>query len=260
MFSVAGSFQSLKGMSLDSQGNAWIASGGEGVYLVSPDGTEVKGPFTGGGISGPWSVTVDGDDNVWVANFGPMESGNFYGNDDNGGVKAAISKLAGVNTPGLDPGYPISPVTGYTLPSAGSQVLLHNSDPTKSDPSTAPTAPRATAPSCARPIASSTRLATSGPSTIGNPVSTSTCPCPQQWATLAATASSFSLALPNPPSRNTDPPPLKRAAPQEAGRATATPMLKQAFPGPPPKGLWMQLQGPLRNPYFGAEMSISKKC
>jgi hypothetical protein len=38
------------------------------------------------------------------------------------------------------------------------------------------------------------------------------------------------------------------------------PMLKQAFPGAPPKGLWMQLQGPLRNPYFGAEMSISKKC
>jgi Cu(I)/Ag(I) efflux system membrane fusion protein len=32
------------------------------------------------------------------------------------------------------------------------------------------------------------------------------------------------------------------------------PMLKQAFPGAPSKGQWMQLQGPLRNPYFGAEM------
>lgn len=32
------------------------------------------------------------------------------------------------------------------------------------------------------------------------------------------------------------------------------PMLKQAFPGAPGKGLWMQLQGPIRNPYFGAEM------
>lgn len=121
--------QSLKGMSLDSQGNAWIASGGQGVYLVSSDGATVSGPFTDGGISGPWSVTVDGDDNVWVANFGPMESGNFYGNDDANGVKAAISKLAGVNTPGFKPGDPISPPKGYTLPSAGSQVLLPNRDP-----------------------------------------------------------------------------------------------------------------------------------
>ena len=32
------------------------------------------------------------------------------------------------------------------------------------------------------------------------------------------------------------------------------PMLKQAFPGAPAKGQWMQLEGPLRNPYFGAEM------
>ena len=118
--------QSLKGMSLDSNGNAWIASGGQGVYLVSSDGTKVSGPFTDGGINGPWSVTVDGDDNVWVANFGPMESGNFYGNDAADGVKAAISKLAGVNTPGFKPGDPISPPKGYTLPSAGDPVLLNN--------------------------------------------------------------------------------------------------------------------------------------
>jgi Cu(I)/Ag(I) efflux system membrane fusion protein len=32
------------------------------------------------------------------------------------------------------------------------------------------------------------------------------------------------------------------------------PMLKQAFPGAPQKGAWVQMQGPLRNPYFGAEM------
>lgn len=32
------------------------------------------------------------------------------------------------------------------------------------------------------------------------------------------------------------------------------PMLKQAFPGAPARGLWMQLEGPLRNPYFGADM------
>lgn len=120
-----GHFQSLKGMSIDSQGNAWIASGGQGVYFVSCDGTEVLGPFTKGGISGPWSVSVDGDDNVWVANFGPMEPGNVY--------PGALSKLAGANPetrpPGKDLGDSISPSTGYTLPSAGSQVLLHNGHP-----------------------------------------------------------------------------------------------------------------------------------
>jgi len=81
----------------------------------------------GGGISGPWSVTVDGDDNVWVANFGPMKPGSVYGSDDPNGVKAAVSKLAGVKgPPGTQPGDYLSPKdTGYTLPSAGSQVLLN---------------------------------------------------------------------------------------------------------------------------------------
>jgi sugar lactone lactonase YvrE len=117
---------SLKGMSLDSQGNAWIASGGDdAVYLFSPTG-EVLGKFNGGGISCPWSATVDGDDNVWVANFGPMTFSNNYTN-------AAISKLAGANPdtrpPSLKTGDPISPQTGYTLPTGGSPVLLHNGDP-----------------------------------------------------------------------------------------------------------------------------------
>jgi hypothetical protein len=117
---------SLKGMSLDSQGNAWIASGGDdAVYLFNPEG-EVLGKFNGGGISCPWSATVDGDDNVWVANFGPMVYGSDYTN-------AAISKLAGANPdtrpPGLKTGDPISPQTGYTLPTGGSPVLLHNGDP-----------------------------------------------------------------------------------------------------------------------------------
>jgi hypothetical protein len=117
---------SLKGMSLDSQGNAWIASGGDdAVYLFNAKG-EVLGKFSGGGISCPWSATVDGDDNVWVANFGPMTFGNNYTN-------AAISKLAGANPdtrpPGFKTGDSISPQTGYTLPTGGNPVLLHNGDP-----------------------------------------------------------------------------------------------------------------------------------
>jgi hypothetical protein len=141
-FKVKGSFKSLKGMSLDSQGNAWIASGGDdGVFLVSSDGKVISSdstavpatPFKGGGINCPWSVTVDGDDNVWVANFGPMTPGSFYGSDAPDGAKAAVSKLAGVNPgsrpPDLNPGDAISPSTGYTLPSAGSQVLLNGEPP-----------------------------------------------------------------------------------------------------------------------------------
>jgi sugar lactone lactonase YvrE len=117
---------SLKGLSLDSQGNVWVASGGDNaVYLLSPEG-ELLGKFNGGGVSGPWSVTVDGDDHVWVANFGPTGHGADY-------RSASISKLAGTNPGTLPPrhktGDPISPSTGYTLPSAGSPVLLANGDP-----------------------------------------------------------------------------------------------------------------------------------
>ncbi|MDB4947837.1 MAG: uncharacterized protein JWM27_486 [Gemmatimonadetes bacterium] len=112
-----------KGMGIDSQGNAWVASGGDDtVYRVSPDGGTCTG-FTGGGIRGPWSVAVDGDDNVWVANFGPMGPAHDY-------TTAALSKLAGIHPPpGFETGDPISPDTGYTLHTAGSPVLLHNGDP-----------------------------------------------------------------------------------------------------------------------------------
>lgn len=117
---------SLKGLSIDSQGNVWVASGGDNaVYLLSPTG-ELLGKFNGGGVSSPWSVTVDGDDHVWVANFGPMGPGADY-------RSASISKLAGTNPGTLPPrhktGDPISPPTGYTLPSAGSQVLMANDEP-----------------------------------------------------------------------------------------------------------------------------------
>src|SRR6266403_4475419 len=114
--------QQLRGLSLDSHGNAWVASQGDSmIYAIRPDGMEI-GHFTGGGMDGPWDTAVDGEDNVWVANFGPLESGsNFTGK---------LTKLWGVNAPpGHNVGDPISPPTGYTVPSAGSEVLLHNGDP-----------------------------------------------------------------------------------------------------------------------------------
>jgi hypothetical protein len=114
--------QGLRGLSVDSHGNAWVASQGDSmVYAIRPDDTEI-GHFNGGGMDGPWDTAVDGEDNVWVANFGPLESGPpFIGR---------LTKLAGVNAPpGKKVGDPISPATGYTVPTAGSEVLLHNGDP-----------------------------------------------------------------------------------------------------------------------------------
>ena len=91
------------------------------IYALRPDGTDI-GQFNGGGIDGPWGVTVDGEDNVWVANFGPLEPlSNFTGR---------LTKLWGINPPpGRNVGDPISPPTGYTVPTAGSEVLLHNGEP-----------------------------------------------------------------------------------------------------------------------------------
>ncbi len=114
--------QQLRGLSLDSHGNAWVASQGDSmIYAIRPDGMEI-GHFTGGGMDGPWDTAIDGEDNVWVADFGPLEPpSNFRGR---------LTKLWGVNAPpGHNVGDPISPPTGYTVPSAGSEVLLHNGDP-----------------------------------------------------------------------------------------------------------------------------------
>jgi hypothetical protein len=113
--------RALKGLILDSVGNAWVASQHNSqIYLFAPDGTELT-HFSGGGIDGPWGITVDGEDNIWVANFGPLELvSNFTGR---------LTKLWGVNAPpGHNVGDPISPPTGYTVPTAGSEVLLHNGE------------------------------------------------------------------------------------------------------------------------------------
>ena len=116
---------SLKQISIDSFGNAWVASVGDStIYQLNGLGGVAHAYSGVGGISGPWGVSLDGDDNVWVANFQPLNGTptNF-----------SVSKLCGVNIAkcplGLMTGDPISPPSGYTLPSAGSQVLLHNGTP-----------------------------------------------------------------------------------------------------------------------------------
>jgi streptogramin lyase len=128
----------LRGLAVDSSGNVWVGSLNDNkVYGIRPGGTVIGG-FSGGGMNGPWDVTVDGEDNLWVSNFGPLESGSNF-------TDGRLTKLAGTNPATRPPdkqlGDPISPVTGYTVHSAGEQVLLHNGDPLYgpgADPSYAP--------------------------------------------------------------------------------------------------------------------------
>jgi hypothetical protein len=114
-----------KVVALDAQQHAWVASSGNSkVYRISPDGTKVS-EFDGGGIDTPWGIAVDGDDNVWVSNFGKMGPQEVY-------TTAALSVLAGDTEKnrqaGLQTGEPLSPPTGYTLKSGGAPVRLHNGE------------------------------------------------------------------------------------------------------------------------------------
>lgn len=116
----------LKVVEVDFGGNAWFASQGtNSVFAYDPHGNKL-GEFKGGGIDGPWGLTVDGEGNIWVSNFGPTEIDNDFN-------LGRLSKLCGANPSawpkGLTMGDPISPKTGYTVPSAGDPVLLPNGDP-----------------------------------------------------------------------------------------------------------------------------------
>ncbi len=119
-----GTDSSVKGAAVDSRGNVWIAAGGENaVYAFDKSGNPL-GKFTGGGIIGPWGVATDSDDIVWVANFGELRpERRKYG------VSALCGATVGKCPPGLHLGDAISQKTGYTLPSAGDEVLLHNGKP-----------------------------------------------------------------------------------------------------------------------------------
>jgi len=115
----------VKVVAIDSQQHGWIASSGDSkVYRVSPDGT-VVGSFDDGGIDTPWGLAVDGEDNVWVANFGKLGPSEVF-------TTGALSVLAGDTEKnrraGLNTGDPISPSTGYTLKSAGDPVRLHDGE------------------------------------------------------------------------------------------------------------------------------------
>ncbi|KGP62579.1 hypothetical protein EP47_01345, partial [Legionella norrlandica] len=132
----------LKAIAFDSIGHAWVVStdisipfytdikgnesdvlvGNSKVFQLDSNGNIINS-YDGGGISGPWGLAIDGNDQVWIGNF----------EIENLPTKFSVSHLCGNQPatcpPGLNTGDPISPPIGYTLPSAGSQVLLANGQP-----------------------------------------------------------------------------------------------------------------------------------
>jgi len=106
------------GIAADSHGNVWVSNSalsgpscpGEtsakptfkpSVTLIGSDGSVVMGPFTGGGLTLPFGIAVDGHDNVWVANFAGQRVSEFCGTE------------SADCPPGTRTGQPISPSTGY---------------------------------------------------------------------------------------------------------------------------------------------------
>ncbi|WP_193165239.1 NHL repeat-containing protein [Microbulbifer hainanensis] len=119
------------GISGDSQGNMWVSSS-DTVNIVCIDGLSSQGaenpsivfyPANGatprqfqktGGLTIPWGNAIDGDDTLWVFNFGraPMEDAN----ENQVWPETGISRFCGAGRcpHGLQLGDPISPDTGYT--------------------------------------------------------------------------------------------------------------------------------------------------
>jgi hypothetical protein len=115
---ISGVFDRPLGIAADSRGNMWVANSASvqipcpkgssdpdatngSITMIRRDGQRTKGPFRGGGVTLPWGIAVDGDDNVWVANFNGQGLSHFCG------------VRPGNCPPGARTGSPISPVTGY---------------------------------------------------------------------------------------------------------------------------------------------------
>jgi hypothetical protein len=127
------------GVASDSRGNIWVANSdwvdppcpptkpnlGPGtnpsIALFLGDRSPYPdSPFSGGGLSLPWGIAVDGNDTVWVANFGfPITALGSEPAASSGRLNR-VSHFCGVDTAKCPPtkqevGKAISPdVTGYT--------------------------------------------------------------------------------------------------------------------------------------------------
>lgn len=120
-----GSDANPKGIGLDSTGHVWATAGAESLVYLFDSNLNPQGSFDGGSINGPWGLSVDSKDNVWVANFGLERQLP---------LKYRVTQLCGTNTANCPAGKQtvgagISPTTGWTLPSGGDQVRLASGKP-----------------------------------------------------------------------------------------------------------------------------------
>lgn len=116
-YSPLAGFDRPMGVAVDSQDNVWVANSGGvqvpcsrpeveetqkgSLTLIRADGS-VSEPMDGGGLTLAWGLTVDGNDNVWVANFSEQRLSHFCGVPETGCPR------------GKKAGEPISPDgTGY---------------------------------------------------------------------------------------------------------------------------------------------------
>jgi hypothetical protein len=100
------------GIAIDASGNAWISNyaGGVGDTVtelngstgadISPVDPITGGGFTGGGLSGPYAIAIDGSGNAWITNSGFGSTGQSV-TELNGSTGAPISGPSGYTGGGL---------------------------------------------------------------------------------------------------------------------------------------------------------------
>lgn len=93
---------------VDLTNQAGFSNDNASVTRIAPDGSTL-GPLKGGGLAWPWGIAVDGNDNVWVANFNGKRLSHLCGSRPE------------TCPPGLQTGDPISPDGGYS-----SDALVRN--------------------------------------------------------------------------------------------------------------------------------------
>lgn len=114
---LTGAFSRPMGIAANAAGEMWVSNSNV-IDLPCPDLSLDPGPkpsvthiaadgttttYTGGGLTIPWGIAVDGHDNVWVANFAARRLSGFCGRDHSPHCPAGATR-----------GTPLSPaLTGF---------------------------------------------------------------------------------------------------------------------------------------------------
>ncbi len=112
---VVGGLLAPRGISIDRNGNVWIANtGGNDVVELTGTGTLKSGSGYGtGGIASPLAIANDSAGNAWIANF----SGNSITELGPSGTPVGASPFTGANT--------LSAPTAVALDSAGNVAVAN---------------------------------------------------------------------------------------------------------------------------------------